>query len=251
MILEQFSLAGKIAVVTGAGRGIGFAIAKAFAEAGAKIVIAERDEALGAGAAATLGGMAEFVALDVSNSAAVEAAAAKIIQRHGRVDVLVNNAAICELGDALSTSDETWRRHMAVNLDGLFYCCREFGRHMVEARRGAIVNIASIAALIEPRPQHHIAYSATKGGVAQLTRSLAAEWAASGVRVNAVAPGYTATDLALSAGRELISQWLPYIPMGRLMEPAEIAATVLFFASNASSGVTGAMVAVDGGYTVL
>jgi NAD(P)-dependent dehydrogenase (short-subunit alcohol dehydrogenase family) len=251
MILERFSLSGKTALITGAARGIGFAIAQAFTEAGAKIIIADRDQAQGATAAATLGRAAEFIALDVSDAAAIRAAAAEFHRRHFPIDILVNNAAICLLGDALSTTDETWRQHMAINLDGLFYCCREFGRHMVEAKRGTIVNIASIAALIEPRPQHHIAYSASKGAVAQLTRSLAAEWAASGIRVNAVAPGYTATELALTAGRELVKEWLPHIPMGRLMDPAEIAATVLFFASEASSGLTGTMLAVDGGYTVL
>jgi NAD(P)-dependent dehydrogenase (short-subunit alcohol dehydrogenase family) len=251
MVLERFSLSGKTAIITGAARGIGFAIAQAFTEAGAKIIIADRDEAQGAHAAATIGKTAEFIALDVSDSTAIRTISAELRRRHGHIDILINNAAICQLGDALSTTDETWRQHMAINLDGLFYCCREFGRHMVEAKRGTIVNIASIAALIEPRPQHHTAYSASKGGVAQLTRSLAAEWASSGVRVNAVAPGYTATELALTAGRELVKEWLPHIPMGRLMDPSEIASTVLFFASEASSGLTGSMLAVDGGYTVL
>jgi NAD(P)-dependent dehydrogenase (short-subunit alcohol dehydrogenase family) len=251
MILERFSLAGKTAVITGAGRGIGFAIAHAFAEAGAKIIIADRDAVLGMQAAVTLGAAAEFAALDVSDSASVRAVSADLHRRHHRIDILVNNAAICEIVDALATTDDIWRRHMAVNLDGLFYCCREFGRQMVAAQQGAIVNIVSIGALIEPRLQHHIAYGASKAGVAQMTRSLAVEWASSGVRVNAVAPGYTATELALTAGHELIQSWLPHIPLGRLMEPAEIAAAVLFFASAASSGLTGAMLAVDGGYTVL
>ncbi len=248
-MVELFRLDGEVAVVTGGGRGIGRAVATAFAEAGAKVVIAEREASLGARAAGELGGDAEFIELDVSDSAAVRCAADEIVRRHGCVDVLVNNAGICLNADALSTTDEIWRRQMAVNLDGLFYCCREFGGHMVRRGGGSVVNLSSMAAFINARPQKHVGYSATKAAVAQVTRALASEWAKSGVRVNAIAPGYVGTEMPLAAGRELVDQWLEQIPIGRLLEPAEIAAAILFLASRASSALTGSVIIADGGYT--
>jgi NAD(P)-dependent dehydrogenase (short-subunit alcohol dehydrogenase family) len=250
MILEKFRLDGRVAVVTGGGRGIGLSIAEAFVEAGARTIIAELDPDLGMAAARKLGASAEFVALDVSRSEAVRDVADEIASRHGCADVLVNNAGICLNSDALNTSDEIWRRQLAVNLDGVFYCCREFGRHMVRHRRGSIVNLSSIAGLIDVRPQNHIAYSTSKAGVTQISRVLASEWAAFGVRVNAIAPGYTATAMPLSVGEGLMETWKAQIPIGRMLDPQEIAAAVLFMASDAASSVTGHTLMADGGYTV-
>jgi NAD(P)-dependent dehydrogenase (short-subunit alcohol dehydrogenase family) len=250
VILDKFKLDGRVALVTGGGRGIGREIARCFIEAGARTVIAEVDTATGAATAKELGPLAHFVELDVSRSASVDEAAAKVLSDHGPIDILVNNAAICINSDAADTSDATWRRQMDINLDGVFYCCRAFGRQMIAKGSGSIVNISSTAAVIDIRPQHHIAYSAAKAGVAQLSRVLASEWAPRGVRVNAVLPGYTKTAMPLGAGEELISKWMEMIPMGRWLEPAEIAASVFFLASDAASGVTGHLMVVDGGYTV-
>lgn len=250
MLLDRFRLDGRVAVVTGGGRGIGLEIARGFVDAGANVVIAEVDPETGAAAAAQLGGKASFVRIDVSDSGNVDDAVGQVIGQNGKVDILVNNAGICINADATETSDEVWRRQMSINLDGVFYCCRSFGRHMVERGRGSIVNISSTAAVIDIRPQHHIGYSTSKAGVSQLSRVLASEWAKNGVRVNAVLPGYTATAMPLSAGKELVDSWLEMIPMGRMLDPTEIASSVLFLASDAASGITGHLLVADGGYTV-
>ncbi len=252
---ELFSLADRVAVVTGSGRGIGFAIAKTLAEAGAMVVVAELDPELGQKAASALtemGHRASFVPVNVSDSEAVKQAADQVIGTHGRIDILVNNAGICINADALDTTDDIWARQMNVNLNGVFYCCREFGRHMVEQRGGSIVNISSMAGVIDVRPQAHVAYSVSKAGVAHMARVLASEWAAHGVRVNAVGPGYVATDMPLAAARKdgLMDSWMANVPIKRMSEPEEIASVVLFLASDAASSVTGHLLMADGGYTV-
>jgi NAD(P)-dependent dehydrogenase (short-subunit alcohol dehydrogenase family) len=250
MNLDKFRLDGRIAVITGGGRGIGLAISRAFVEAGAQVIVAGLDVKNGAAAVERLGKAAEFVRLDVADSAGVDAAAAAIIQKHGKVDILINNAGICINADALDTSDEVWRRQMAVNLDGVFYCCRAFGRHMMKRASGSIVNISSTAGVIDVRPQHHIAYSASKAGVSQISRVLASELARHGIRVNAVLPGYVATDMTLSASKEFMEAWTKMIPLGRMLDPEEVAPSALFLASDAASGITGHLLVVDGGYTV-
>jgi len=252
--LEQMKMTGRVAVVTGAGRGIGFEIARALGEAGAMVVMAELDESSGPSAADTLsasGMQAEFLQLDVTDSAAVNRAAADVMRRHGRIDVLVNNAGTANNPAALECSDETYRRLMALNLDAVFFCCREFGRYMTAARRGAIVNIGSMSGIIANRPQPQAHYNTSKAGVHMLTKSLACEWAQMGVRVNAVAPGYIATEMTMR-GRskpEWFGCWTDMTPMGRCGEPKEVAAAVLFLASDAASYITGSVLSVDGGYT--
>ncbi|NGO55931.1 SDR family NAD(P)-dependent oxidoreductase [Allomesorhizobium camelthorni] len=250
MSKDKFRLDGRIVVVSGAGRGIGIEVARYMVNAGARIIIAEIDRQTGEDAASELGPMAEFVPLDVADRVAVDSAAEKILARHGRVDVLVNNAAICIDSNAEETSDEVWRRQMSVDLDGVFYCCRAFGRKMIEEKAGSIINISSIAAFVGLRPQNHVAYSVAKAGVAQLSRVLASEWARHCVRVNSILPGYTKTPMPLGVGDDLVSKWLEMIPMGRILDPEEIAGAALFLASDASSGITGHLLVVDGGYTI-
>ncbi len=255
MYLEKYKLAGRIAVVTGGGQGIGYACAQALGEAGARVILAEIDASRATDAVRSLealGITAHAEQVDVTKSADVAALAGRIRAQHGAPHILVNNAGIAKSDvKAEDTTDAHWRLHMDVNLDGVFWCCREFGKLMLEAGRGAIVNMGSMSGEIVNKPQPQSFYNASKAAVHHLTRSLATEWASRGVRVNAVAPTYIATPLTLfgKENKEMFQTWLDMTPMGRLGEPDEIASTVLFLASDASSLLTGSIVLADGGYT--
>jgi NAD(P)-dependent dehydrogenase (short-subunit alcohol dehydrogenase family) len=239
----------RVALVTGAGQGIGAEIARVLAGAGARVVVADRNPETGSGVAQAVGGL--FVELDVTDSSSVRGAVEAVLGAHGRIDVLVNNAGIVRNSPAESTSDEEWREIFGVNNDGVFWCCREVGRVMLEAGRGSIVNIASMSGLVVNRPQPQAAYNVSKAAVIMLTKSLAAEWASRGVRVNAVAPGYVATALTLKgmSNPEWRDEWIRSTPMGRVARPDEIAPAVLYLASDAASYVTGSVMVIDGGYT--
>jgi hypothetical protein len=254
MYRKMYELSGRVAVVTGGGRNIGLATAMALAECGARLVIAEIDPEAGAkgvGAMRAQGYEAEFYRLDVTDSAAVRACADHVARQYGRVDILVANAGIAINAPGEITSDEDWRKIMAINLDGVFYCDREFGRHMLERGAGSIVNVGSMSGLIVNKPQPQAAYNASKAAVHMLTKSLAAEWASRGVRVNAVAPTYVETDMTKRgmSNPEWYRQWLEMTPMHRVGQPPEIASCVLFLASDAASLVTGSVLVADGGYT--
>jgi len=215
------------------------------------VIVADVDPKLGSAAVQTLGKQARFFALDVTDPGGVAKAAAAVNAEHRGLDVLINNAGVCIDSPAIEMTNEIWRAQMAVNLDAVFYCCREFGRQMVERGRGSIVNMSSIAGLIDIRPQNHIAYSTAKAGVIQLSKVLASEWARHNVRVNAIAPGYVATDMTRSVSQnQFLDTWKSLIPTGRLMSVDEIAYAVLFLASPASSSVTGQVLVADSGYTV-
>lgn len=256
MYLEKLRLDGKVAVVTGGGQGIGAACARALGEAGAKVVVAELlPERVDKEVAElkALGIDAFGIPLDVTKSADVDAAAAKVVADHGKVDVLVNNAGVAKSDvRAEDTTDEHWRFHMDVNVDGLFWSCRAFGRRMLEAGRGSIVNIGSMSGFIVNKPQPQAFYNASKAAVHHLTKSLAAEWGQRGVRVNAVAPTYIETPLTafgIKENPEMYATWLEMTPMGRVGQPDEIASVVHFLASDAASLMTGSIVLADGGYT--
>ncbi|WP_119673090.1 SDR family NAD(P)-dependent oxidoreductase [Deinococcus sp. RM] len=244
-ILDLFRLDGRHALITGGAQGIGFEIARGLAQAGACVTIADLNPDVGQAAAATLDG--QFEVLDVTAAAAVAALARKLLD----VDILVNNAGIVRNTPAEATPDDDWRSVIDVNLNGVYWCCREFGRAMLERGQGSIVSTASMSGLISNHPQPQAAYNASKAAVIHLTRSLAGEWAPRGVRVNCVAPGYTATPLTRRGLEtpEWRETWLKETPMGRLADPAEIAPAVLYLASDAASFVTGHALVVDGGYT--
>ncbi|MEW6643811.1 MAG: SDR family oxidoreductase [Pseudomonadota bacterium] len=255
MYLEKFRLDRRVALVTGGGQGIGLACADALGEAGATVIIADRDAAAaeaGRAALAAKGHAVEAVVMDVTNSARVTEVADDVVARHGKVDILVNNAGIARSETPAETvTDEHWLNVIDVNLNGTFWCCRAFGRHMLGAKRGAIVNIGSMSGFIVNKPQEQAFYNASKAAVHHLTKSLAAEWGARGVRVNAVAPTYIATPLNafVKSNPAMYDAWIGGTPMGRMGEVDEIAAVVLFLASDAASLMTGSIVVVDGGYT--
>ncbi len=256
MYLDKYDLKGRVAVVTGAGQGIGFCCAQALGEAGATVAVAELmpervDQAVAQLKA--LGISAVGMPLDVTESAQVDEIAARVERELGPAHILVNNAGVAKSDvRAEDTSDAHWRFHMDVNLDGLFWCCRAFGRQMLAAGRGSIVNVGSMSGEIVNKPQPQAFYNASKAAVHHLTRSLACEWAARGVRVNAVAPTYIETPLTkfgIEESPEMYRTWLEMTPMGRVGQPEEIASTVLFLASDAASLLTGSIVLADGGYT--
>ena len=256
MYLAKYDLKGKIAAVTGGGRGIGLAAAQALAECGARVVIADRNPAVLEAGLAELRRQqpeAEGVVLDVTDAAGVTAAADDINRRLGAVDILVANAGIAWPDTpAEEMEDAVWLKMIDVNLNGCFWSCRAFGRHMLTRERGSIVTVGSMSGVISNRPQRQAHYNAAKAAVHHMTRSLAGEWAARGVRVNAVAPTYVDTAMSGAGLRtaELASIWLENTPAHRAVTAEEIASVILFLASDASSALMGSIVLADVGYTI-
>ena len=254
MYLDKFKLTGKVAVVTGAARGIGLATVEALAEAGALVVLTDMNADLLAKAAETLtskGHRVETELFDVTDSGAAQRVNDAVVARHGRVDVLVNNAGIAISNHPAETmTDEIWNKVIDVNLNGVFWACRAFGRGMLERGAGSIVNVGSMSGFIVNRPQEQVNYNASKAAVHHLTKSLAAEWGARGVRVNAVAPTYIDTEMNtyVYQDEEKLQHWVGGTPMNRMGRVDEVASVILFLASDAASLMTGSIVLADGGY---
>ena len=249
----QFRLDDKIAVITGGARGIGRATAELFATVGARVFIVDRDSDEAKQAASAIratGGKVDAHAVDVTDEVAVEKLFAEIAEQAGRFDVLVNNAGASIRKPTLELPREDWDRVVAVNMTAVFLCTKAAARHILAAGRGgAIVNIASIMGF-SGGSYPNISYKATKGAVVNMTRAFAIEWAKAGIRVNAVAPTWVRTGFIAPILED--PAWLAEVesltPMGRLAEPEEVAAAILFLASPAASMVTGHTLAVDGGY---
>ena len=250
-------LKGKTALVTGSTSGIGKAAAIALAARGAHVLVVGRDEQRAKDVVAEIEGSGGSASFRLTTLGDLESARELVEWAteagDGHVDILVNNAGVAKSDvRAEDTSDEHWRFHMDVNVDGLFWCCRAFGRQMLEQKRGSIVNIGSMSGFIVNKPQPQSFYNASKAAVHHLTKSLAAEWGARGVRVNAVAPTYIETPLTsfgIKENKAMYETWLDMTPMHRVGQPEEIASVVLFLASEAASLLTGSIVLADGGYT--
>jgi len=253
MILDSFRLDGQVALVTGSTRGLGQGAAIALAEAGADVALLDRGDASETAARIrALGRRAHLVRRDLVHATPVEIASAvtEVIDELGDLHILVNNAGIIHRAPAVDFPAENWNEVLSINLDAVFHLSQAAGRHMVAQGHGRIINIASMLSfqggVFVP------AYTASKHAVAGLTKALANEWAASGVTVNAIAPGYMATDntAALRADVEREKAILARIPAGRWGTPADLQGTFVFLASNASAYVTGTVVPVDGGWLV-
>ncbi len=258
MYLERQRVDGRYAFITGGARGIGFCTAEALAEAGAAgIAIGDLDKAAVDAAAEKLRAKGvpkvESVVLDVTNSQQVTETADKINSDFAPIDILIANAGIAgpDTG-AEDMTDEVWHRMINVDLNGCFYSCRAFGKHMLERRKGSIVTVGSMSGVISNYPQRQCHYNAAKAAVHHLTKSIAGEWAEKGVRVNSIAPTYVNTVMSNIAFKDpqLGPIWMQFTPMRRMVEPEEAASLNLFLASDASSGMTGAVVMIDAGYTI-
>lgn len=246
----HFGLQGRVCIVTGASQGIGEACARRFAREGAQVVIADIDDARGQALAKELGGL--YVHCDVGDKAQVDTLVAQAMLKHGRIDVLVNNAGIFKAADFLDITEADYDAVLRVNLKGSFLAGQAVAREMVKAGRGAIVNMSSVNAVLTIPTI--ATYNMSKGGINQLTRVMALSLADKGVRVNAVAPGTIATELAAKAvltSEEAKARIMSRTPMKRLGEPSEVADVVAWLASDAASYVTGEIVVVDGGRMTL
>jgi NAD(P)-dependent dehydrogenase (short-subunit alcohol dehydrogenase family) len=251
--VSWFDLTGKVALVTGGSKGLGRAMAQALARAGADVAIASRTQRDLDEAAAEIQAAGRRVlaaTADVSEEASIQRLVRRVLDRFGQIDVLVNNAGVEGQGAVTEMDADYWDRVMRVNLRGPMLCCKHVGPHMIERRSGKVINVASVLATRVAR--YMAPYSASKGGLVQLTRTLALEWVRHNVQVNAIAPGYFLTPMnqdffQTEAGEKLVSSF----PTRRLGEPREIEGAVVFLASEATSYVTGSVLYVDGGHSLV
>lgn len=252
-VLEKFALTDRTALVTGATRGLGRTFAVAIAEAGADVIVHGRDADAAREVAKDIEGLgrqAHVVLGDLTDRADLNVVISQAIELSGGIDILVNNAGACIHNPALDVTDDDWNHVVDTNLTALWRVSQAVGAHMISRGSGSIVNVGSISGMIVNRPQMQPAYNASKAAVHQLTKSLAAEWAPMGVRVNAVAPGYIKTDMSPVDEPRFRRYWIEDAPQGRYATPEEVSPSVVFLASEAASFMSGTILVVDGGYTL-
>jgi NAD(P)-dependent dehydrogenase (short-subunit alcohol dehydrogenase family) len=251
--LAAFSLAGRKALITGGNRGLGFAFTQALADCGAAVAFASRSAAANDAAVrrlAAAGIPAHAISADLSDDDDVLRAVDEAVHALGGLDIVVNNAGTCFHHPAWDATDEQWQQVFDLNVRAVWKVSVAAGRHLRAGGGGSIVNIGSISGLIVNRPQAQAPYNASKAAVHQLTKSLAAEWAPDGIRVNAVAPGYVKTEMAPVDRPDLRRMWIEDAPQRRYATPEEIAPSVVYLCSPAAAFVTGSVLVIDGGYTV-
>ena len=253
-VMDKFSLEGKNIIVTGAGRGIGRALAVAVAEAGAKVAVVGRDASGGNDTLEMVrqaGSDGVFIEADIMTDAGIDRAITGTVEELGSLDVLVNNAGDCIHKPALEVTREDYQQVMGVNFEALFFLSQAAGHVMAQQGSGNIINVGSMSASIVNRPQWQPIYNASKAAVHHVTRSLAVEWAPLGIRVNAIAPGYIKTEMSPVDQPQFKARWIDDTPQQRYAMPDELGTTVVYLASDGSSFVTGSIVTVDGGYSLV
>lgn len=249
MTPTYFDLTNKVALVTGGGRGIGLAIAQGLADCGAALIICGRNAETLEQARAAIGSNAVTAIVDVADESSVMSLRDRVLEQFGRLDILVNNAGIDpHYGSLEKTETAEWENILKTNLDGVFYCCKHLGALMIRAKGGSIINISSVAGQVGLKRQ--VPYCASKGGVEQLTRALALDWAEHGIRVNAIGYGFIKTELtsAMTGHPHIAPRLLARTPLARFGELSEVAGAAVFLASPSASYVTGHTLMVDGGW---
>ena len=250
--LNKFKLDNKISLVTGGAGGIGIEICKSLLDAGSKVIIADIDSKKSKKLLKKIKNKnIEYYKLDSTSEKNIKSLSRFILKKYKRLDVLVNCVGICFNKEAEKVKKKEWDKVINININSMFYVCKEFGKIFIKQKKGTIVNIGSNSGLIVDKPQPQASYNASKAAVHQLTKSLACEWSKYNIRVNAIAPGYVATEMTLLGRKKphWFKYWIEMTPMKRLEEPSEIASVALFLASESSSYCTGSIISVDGGYT--